>query len=276
VDARRTRDKIRILRFLQREPYLHIYETGDLDDFFWPHTEWFAFEDGHGELTALALLYWATDPPTLLAFADQSCPALSSLLDAIVPELPARVYSHLSPGLVRVLERRYLSRSHGAHVKMALLGQPPLAAIDTQDVVPLGPEDAPDIASLYRRSYPGNWFDSRMLDTGQYFGVREGSDLIAVGGVHIFSAAYRVAALGNVATDPEHRGRGLATRVCTRLCSSLLAAVDRIGLNVRADNRPAIACYQRPGFARGARLVTMMTSALVPPDERRFHETALR
>jgi ribosomal protein S18 acetylase RimI-like enzyme len=37
-----------------------------------------------------------------------------------------------------------------------------------------------------------------------------------------------------------------------RLCRELLATVDQIGLNVRADNAAAIACYPRLGFARGA------------------------
>jgi predicted GNAT family acetyltransferase len=250
VNVGRIREKNRILRFLEREPFLHIYETGDLDDFSWSHTEWFAIQESDAELTALALLYSGTDPPTLLALADQGREALSLLVEALVPELPPRVYAHLSPGLVRVLERRYASQAHGTHVKLALVDASRVAAIDTAGVLRLGREDAAEVAALYRRSYPGHWFDPRMLDTGQYFGARDEGSLVAVGGVHVYSRAYRVAAIGNVTTSPEHRGKGLATRVSARLCSSLLGDVDRIGLNVRADNQAAIACYERVGFAR--------------------------
>jgi ribosomal protein S18 acetylase RimI-like enzyme len=37
--------------------------------------------------------------------------------------------------------------------------------------------------------------------------------------------------------------------VTARICRSLRAEVDHVGLNVRADNRAAIACYERLGFA---------------------------
>jgi hypothetical protein len=35
-------DKGEIEAFLRRDVSLHIYEIGDLDDVFWPHTTWYA------------------------------------------------------------------------------------------------------------------------------------------------------------------------------------------------------------------------------------------
>jgi hypothetical protein len=53
-------------------------------------------------------------------------------------------------------------------------------------------DDLPAIETLYRQSYPGNWFDARMLDTKQYFGVRdEAGALTCIAGVHVFSATQR-------------------------------------------------------------------------------------
>ena len=67
------------------------------------------------------------------------------------------------------------------------------------------------------------------------------------------SHVYKVAALGNIATRPDCRGRGLATIVTARLCQELLrAGMECIGLNVRSDNRSAVACYERLGFERVA------------------------
>jgi ribosomal protein S18 acetylase RimI-like enzyme len=58
-----------------------------------------------------------------------------------------------------------------------------------------------------------------------------------------------VAALGNVATLPELRGRGLARAACAALCLLLLEdGIETIALNVRADNDAAIAAYSRLGF----------------------------
>ena len=39
-------DKAVIEGFLRRNPLLHIYPLGDLDDFFWPHTTWYGLQDG--------------------------------------------------------------------------------------------------------------------------------------------------------------------------------------------------------------------------------------
>jgi predicted GNAT family acetyltransferase len=66
--------------------------------------------------------------------------------------------------------------------------------------------------------------------------------------VHVHAPTYRVAALGGIATRPDARGKGLAGVVTAGLCKSLLEAADDIGLNVKADNAPAIRCYRRLGF----------------------------
>ena len=88
-----------------------------------------------------------------------------------------------------------------------------------------------------------------MLATGRYVGVREAGRPTCVAGVHVFSQAWRVAALGNVATLPEQRGRGLARRACAALCRLLLEqGIESVALNVRADNAPALQAYRRLGF----------------------------
>lgn len=101
----------------------------------------------------------------------------------------------------------------------------------------------------YDEAYPGTWFVPRMLATGRYVGLRRDGRLACVAGVHVYSPAWRVAALGNVATLPEVRGQGLARGVCASLCRLLLAdGIEAIALNVRADNVAAIASYTRLGF----------------------------
>jgi predicted GNAT family acetyltransferase len=84
-----------------------------------------------------------------------------------------------------------------------------------------------------------------MLEPGQYLGAFAGDEIVAVAGVHVYSERYRVAALGNVSTHPRHRGRGLGTAA---LCRRLLGRVDRIGLNVKADNAAARRCHEKLGF----------------------------
>ncbi len=133
---------------------------------------------------------------------------------------------------------------------MALTNISCLDAVDTSNVISLTESDLGDLKELYRMSYPDNWFEPRMLETGHYYGVRCGNNLVSVAGVHVYSQQYKVAALGNITTHPKFRGQGLATVVCAKLCQALLQTVEHIGLNVKTDNKSAIACYSKLGFER--------------------------
>ena len=66
--------------------------------------------------------------------------------------------------------------------------------------------------------------------------------------MHVYSKKYKVAAIGNIATDPEMRGRGFASKVTAMVCRALLKHVEHIGLNVDSKNKAAISCYKRLGF----------------------------
>ena len=231
---------------LGRDPVLHAYQLGDLDDFFWPYTSWFR----RGE--RVALLYHGFDPPTLLAFAAPADVAgMAALLAEVAPVLPARLYAHLSPGLADVLAGSFRLESGGRHLRMALTDPARLGAVAPAGVV-LGAADLPRLRELYAQAYPDNWFDARMLDTGQYVGVRDGDALVAVAGVHVFSPAYQVAAVGNVTTHPRWRGRGVGASVVAALCGRLRESVAHVTLNVRADNAVAVRLYERLGFTRVA------------------------
>jgi ribosomal protein S18 acetylase RimI-like enzyme len=240
-----SRDEIEA--FLRRDTVLNLYEIGDLDDFFWQYTSWYALKN-QSQVTELALIYSGTDLPVLLGHAHPAGSTMDELLQGLIPLLPQRFYAHLRVGGATPLNRAYHAQSHGVHYKMGLTGPNCLDQVDTSAVVPLTTSDLDSVQELYRESYPGNWFDPRMLETGCYFGIRRKARLVSVAGVHVFSPRYRVAALGNITTRPDLRGQGLGQAVTTRLCRHLLNSVDQIGLNVRTDNASAIACYKKLGF----------------------------
>ncbi len=73
-------------------------------------------------------------------------------------------------------------------------------AADTRGAGLLTAADLPALQTLYAAAYPGNWFDSRMLGTGQYVGIWQGDRLMAVAGIHVYSPSYKIAALGNITT----------------------------------------------------------------------------
>lgn len=239
--------------FLRGDPALHVYELGDLDPVHAPHATWW----GDAELlSAVALVYAGFEPPVVICVgraADRAPAALcGALVDAEV--LPQRFYAHLHPEALDAIETagRHAVVRHGRYCKMALadlLGPPS----DPPGPTRLGPDDEPELAAFYARTYPGNTFDPRSLlpDRGRAVGLRdpETGELLAVAGTHVLSRARGVGALGNIAVDPAARGRGLGRRVTAALCRDLQQlGVRVIGLNVRADNASAIACYRSVGF----------------------------
>jgi predicted GNAT family acetyltransferase len=123
-----------------------------------------------------------------------------------------------------------------------------LDEIDTSAVTSFTTSDTEELRRFYDSTYPGNWFDPRMLETGCYFGLRRDGVIAGVAGIHVYSTRYRVATLGNIATHPAYRNQGLGKQVIARLCQHLLNTTNYIGLNVRADNEPALYVYTCLGF----------------------------
>ena len=244
--------------FLRRNVFLHVYALGDLDDFFWPHTTWYGLEES-GQLQAMLLLYTAFEVPTLMALGDPPYGPLNRLLNLAQPVLPSRMYAHLSPGCREVFDNTHRSESRGPHWKMALL-KASLNVPGVDRAERLTVDDVEGLKALYAIGYPANWFDPRQLEIG-YYGLREQGKLICAAGAHVYSPTQRVAALGNIVTHPDHRGRGHAVAVTARLCAELLRTVDHIGLNVKADNASAIACYRRLGFEPVAEYEEVMLQA---------------
>ncbi len=253
------RDREEIATFLRRRPAVHAYALGDLDDFFWPHTRWLGWSVDE-RLQQVALVYDEPDPPVLLALAEEPEADMAELLLAASKLLPSTVYAHLSPSLLTPIAPAFLPTTDPAeHRKLGLIRPDALAPCDTEAIDLLSTSDLEEVERFYARAYPGTWFQARMLETGRYAGVRRDGELVCVAGVHVWSPAWRVAALGNVATLPEARGKGLATAACARLCRLLLDdGIDTVSLNVRADNAAAVRAYEKLGFAHAADYVEVV------------------
>ncbi len=259
------RDRTRLAAFLDRDPSLHAYALGDLDDFFWPHTRWFGLEEA-GELAQVALIYAEHEPPTVIAMARQPESQMSTLLELVADRLPLRFECHAGETATHALGRCFrITRGPHPHVRMALVHDDEARSRATAVDV-LGPADLDEALELYAVAYPASWFDARRLETGRYVGRRVDGRLVAVAGVHVHAPALGVAVVGDVATHPSHRGRGLAAAVCAGLCLLLRAdGCATIALNVREDNAPARAAYERIGFRVAAYYLESTFERSTPP-----------
>jgi len=170
------------------------------------------------------------------------------LLEKLKPILPNKMNVHLSPHLLDVFGKENRIEYYGFNNKMQLTQK--VSAPDDKNIRKLGVLDLPIIQKFYKISYPNNWFDSRMLLTDKYYGYFIHNQLIGISGVHVYSAEYKAAVLGNIATHPQYRGQQIGTKLTSALCSDLQQTVDVIGLNVKANNEYAIKCYEKIGFKK--------------------------
>lgn len=242
----RLQDKARIYQHLQKNKSLFAYHIGDLDPFFFPYCTWYGLIEDN-DLSDVVLVYRGLSTPTVLALS--VTPPMPQLVQAIKDELPDRFYCHYQKELEHVLASSHTITPFGAYLKMDFHGFPSdLTLTEAQECIQLTHRDEPQIRTLYQIAYPGNYFNPHMLATGKYYGVKKGEELLSVAGVHVYSPTYRIAVLGNVTTHPCMRNRGLAKQCVFTLLKSLEHEVDFIGLNVKADNYPAIALYHAIGF----------------------------
>jgi ribosomal protein S18 acetylase RimI-like enzyme len=263
-----TRDRAAIEAHLRRDPAANLYALADLDDFFWRETRWYAARES-GEIRALCLLLETLDPPILVALDSSGTAPLRELLEASSERLPGSFFLNLSPPLKSLFEGRGKLRWHGLHQKMILSNRRAIESEPARDVVRLAPADLEELQHFYQRDAYTNderdarFFEPYMLEQGPYFGVRAAGQLIAVGGVHVRSASYGVAAIGNLATRPDRRRRGHGRTIVAAICREL-HAIPHIGLNVEVDNRAAIACYEALGFREVCRYLEATVSGWHP------------
>ena len=69
---------------------------------------------------------------------------------------------------------------------MGLADPAPIAAVDTAPVVQLTTTDLESLTALYASTYSGNVFDAHALQTGRYYGIRQGTSIVSVAGVHVY------------------------------------------------------------------------------------------
>ncbi|HEY7416457.1 MAG TPA: hypothetical protein VH593_14785 [Ktedonobacteraceae bacterium] len=134
-------DKDVIEQILRSNTYLHLYEIGDLDDFFWPYTTWFTRDN------QVVLLYSGFMPPVLAALSEE-LDTLADLLRSLLPLLPRKFHMHVSGAAEQAFSGTYHLHAYGKHDKMALLDETASDAIDTSNVVPLIESDLPELETL--------------------------------------------------------------------------------------------------------------------------------
>lgn len=251
VEIKKITSREKAGEFLFKDPYQHLYEIGNLHEKFFGRSEWFCAGE-NSEIKAMAMVHKAEDEKNNMVFLleNKNMEHAAGLLQGIKDILPAVFYAHVTKETAELLKPKYEISTPVIYNKMRINGD---MFVGSSIKYPeytyrVNANDFETVNEFLRAINPSAFFMHSMLKTGKYFIIRKNSDIIAMAGVHFYSKETGIAAIGNVATAPEFRGKGYAGSVTASLVQDLWKEVKYIGLNVRADNTAAIKVYEKMGF----------------------------
>jgi ribosomal protein S18 acetylase RimI-like enzyme len=236
--VRENNNRQHIKRLLESDRVWCAYALADLDPTEAERCTWITDKE------SVILIYKGLDPAVLFVHGEPD------QLRHLFGQVPPGNYLYMLKKPCRLMLDRELEPTFEQRMWRMKLDQTNFPSVSTHGVERLGPEDLPAILRLYG-NFPDrpDAFHERQLANGPFFGIRENKEIVSIAGVHILSRWGSVAAIGNVFTRPDRRGRGLATRASAAVVQAALEqGIRTIVLNVAMDNEAAIHCYRNLGF----------------------------
>jgi ribosomal protein S18 acetylase RimI-like enzyme len=240
-----------LTELFERDRAVHSYGLADLEEPFWSQGRWFRRGDAAVgvldlEGAEVAIVYCVSARAN-----DETLALLVDLAES--GALPAHSFLTGPLGVAAALEPWFSVRWCAPHTRMWLADLGALRAAGPEPVDsgirPLDAASLPAVERLFVEAPDSSrFFTPSMLDSGHYVGRFDAHRLVAMAGVHVVSERFRVAAIGNVVTHPDHRGRGHGTDLVRAVCRGLAPTIDVISLNVSEENVVARRLYDRLGF----------------------------
>jgi ribosomal protein S18 acetylase RimI-like enzyme len=132
-----------------------------------------------------------------------------------------------------------------------------ITGVACPEAIPLGAGDVPEMLNLVAQTEPGP-FLPRTIELGDYLAIRCDGELVAMAGERFRLDGWTE--ISAVCTRPDHRGRGLASRLVGALIASIQLRSQHAFLHVLATNTAAIRLYEELGFrARQTATITVVT-----------------
>lgn len=231
----------RIRAFFSRDRLLAAYALADLDAADVEQARWWVARHGD-EVVAAALVVEAL--PFRPCFAMGETDALGVIFHEGIrePRLVVAVPPRCRPAVETAFRFERVDLMHRMAVDAAAF-RPRV----THAVTRLAPEHLEDVIDLYGHA-SRSYFTPARLERELYYGIYAGGDLVSAAGTHVRSEASALAAVGNVLTRLGYRDRGMATSCTSAVTAAALELHRDVVLNVRQDNAPAVAVYDRLGY----------------------------
>jgi ribosomal protein S18 acetylase RimI-like enzyme len=238
---------IRVL--LEGERSYAAYALGQLENNYFPLSEWWFGESGHAE----GLLLHSRGGLGEALFVTGDTAAIDVLL-SLHPG-PLRTFVTCRPDHLATVKRHFWMSGESVMMRMAL-DRPTFRDSERSSTARrLSGRDVRDLNRLYGSEGNATFYSPWHLDDGVYYGLFEGRRLIAAAGTHVVSPTSDIAVVGNVYTHPAWRNRGHAQAVTAAVSGELLKRCSDIVLTVDPRNRSAVAAYEKLGYRDEGRLI---------------------
>jgi RimJ/RimL family protein N-acetyltransferase len=201
------------------------------------------------------LLYRAFETPVLFTFGSPS--AVGPLLDGVAGE--RALYLSIRPEILPLVAARWqVEPAGGVAMWRMVLNPTRFQPVPAGGARRLTLSDLPAVEALYADGEASgeapDFFSADMMAHGVFYGLfDQAGALVSAAGTHLVAPEFGVAAVGNVYTRRDQRGRGLAARATSAVTAALLRfdpPLTTIALNVNQGNAAAQRVYERLGYGR--------------------------
>lgn len=112
---------------------------------------------------------------------------------------------------------------------------------------PLTEDHVPQMLELTALTRPGP-FSKDTIAFGNYVGIFDGDQLIAMGGERLQVPGYTE--VSAICTHPDHQGRQLATQILSHVSQGILNRGETPFLHTKTDNTAALRVYEKLGYRK--------------------------
>ncbi len=240
----RVRDQEALLALFGHDRVRNAYQIGSMGPGYRDYTRHY-WMTRLGEPRAVMSVYDGLSAPALFTWGDPT--DLGMLLERLGGQLPGRMLVHRYPEHEAVLGPDLKVKAVRKQVRMVLTQESFRPSSHGREIVRLSHRDTAGIVGLYA-NYPDSFFEPYQLESGYYFGLKDGDELMSVAGIHVISQKMGLAMLGNVVTSPRVRGQGYARHVTSALCASLFESYELLALDVPMGSSSARHAFEALGF----------------------------
>ncbi len=245
--VRRLGDREQLLSLLSPHRTYAAYAIGQLEPHLFGRSEWWVARGAVGQALYLNSHGGLGDALFALGPAD----ALEAIM--MLHPGPRHTFLTCQPHHLEVVQRHYVLPEVYEMARMRVDRQTftPVAG----DARRLSGRDVRRINRLYRAEGTPAFYTAQNIDDAVYYGACDDDQLVAVAGTHVVATSQGIGVIGNVFTNPRHRGRGWGTVVTSAVTRELLSSGRDAVLSVDPGNERAVRAYRRLGFREVGRII---------------------